>query len=121
VIGRGTKFADLVGIGHGTKIGAHGLLVSQVGVAGSVQIGHHVTLAGQVGVAGHLKIGDHVTVAAQSGIINNVEDKSVLLGGPAMPAHHARRVYAIFSNLPELLDRIKQLEQKVKELSPQEP
>jgi UDP-3-O-[3-hydroxymyristoyl] glucosamine N-acyltransferase len=117
VIGRGTKFSDLVAIGHGSKVGPHGLLVAQVGIAGSVRIGHHVTLAGQVGVAGHLEIGDHVTVGAQSGVINDVPDKSTLLGSPAMPASHARRVYTIFGQLPELLDRIKRLEQQVQELS----
>jgi UDP-3-O-[3-hydroxymyristoyl] glucosamine N-acyltransferase len=113
VIGKGTKFADLIGIGHGTRIGPHGLLVSQVGVAGSVQAGHHLTLAGQVGVAGHLKIGDHVTVGAQAGVMNDVEDKTMLIGSPAMPAQHARRVYTIFSNLPDLLERVKRLEQLV--------
>ncbi len=117
IIGKGTKFADLIGIGHGTKIGAHGLLVSQVGIAGSVHVGDHVTMGGQVGVAGHLRIGDHVTIAAQSGIVNNVEDDSILMGAPAMPAHHARRVYTVFTKLPDLLDRIKELEQRVKELS----
>jgi UDP-3-O-[3-hydroxymyristoyl] glucosamine N-acyltransferase len=121
VIGKGTKFADLVGIGHGTKIGPHGLLVSQVGVAGSVQAGHHLTLAGQVGVAGHLKLGDHVTVGAQGGVMGDVEDKTMLIGSPAMPAQHARRVYSIFSNLPELLERVRQLEQKVEELSAMKP
>jgi UDP-3-O-[3-hydroxymyristoyl] glucosamine N-acyltransferase len=117
VIGNGTKIDDLVAIGHGAKIGPHGLVVAQVGIAGSAVLGHHVTLAGQVGVAGHLKIGDFVTVGAQAGIMADVPDKSTLIGSPAMPALRARRVYSIFTQLPEVLDRIKQLEQKVEELS----
>jgi UDP-3-O-[3-hydroxymyristoyl] glucosamine N-acyltransferase len=117
VIGRGTKFSNLISIGHGARIGPHGLLVGLVGVAGSAKIGHHVTLAGQVGVAGHLEIGDHVTIGAQSGVINDVPARSTLIGSPAMPAAHARRVYTIFSQLPDLLDRIKQLEQQVRELT----
>jgi len=117
VIGKGTKFSDLISIGHGARIGPHGLLVGQVGIAGSAKIGHHVKLAGQVGVAGHLEIGDNVTVGAQSGVINDVPDQSTLIGSPAMPAAHARRVYAIFSQLPDLLDRIKRLEQRVEELA----
>lgn len=112
LIGRGTKIDGLVMIGHGTSIGEHGILVAQVGIAGSVTIGHHVTLAGQVGVAGHIKIGDHVTVGAQSGVMADVEDKSILIGGPAMPASQARRVYSIFTQLPEWTDRIKKLESK---------
>ena len=117
VIGKGTKFSNLVSIGHGARIGPHGLVVGLVGIAGSTKIGHHVTLAGQVGIAGHLEIGDHVTVGAQSGVINDVPDKTTLVGSPAMPASRARRVYTIFGQLPELLERIKRLEQQVEELS----
>lgn len=116
VIGRGTKIDDLVAIGHNARIGPHGLLVALVGVAGSVTVGHHVTLAGQVGVAGHLKIGDNVTIGAQSGVVNNVLDQSTLLGSPAMPIGQARRVAAVFVQLPELNERLKKLEQLVEEL-----
>jgi UDP-3-O-[3-hydroxymyristoyl] glucosamine N-acyltransferase len=116
VIGQGSKIDNLVAIGHGTKIGAHALLVAQVGIAGSVNVGHHVTMAGQVGVAGHLKIGDGVTIAAQSGVMADIPAQSTMIGAPAMPAAHARRVYYFFTQLPELADRIKKLEQQVGEL-----
>ena len=116
VIGKGSKLNDLISIGHGARIGPHGLLVSLVGIAGSVTIGHHVTMAGQVGVAGHLEIGDNVTIGAQSGVVNNIPDQSTLLGSPAMPISHARRVAAIFVQLPELNQRVRRLEQQVEEL-----
>jgi UDP-3-O-[3-hydroxymyristoyl] glucosamine N-acyltransferase len=121
VIGRGTKIDSLVSIGHGVKVGAHGLLVSQVGVAGSTTLGHHVTLGGQAGVAGHLVIGDNVTVAAQGGITNDVPDQTVMMGAPAMPLHQARRVYVLFTKLPELVDRLRQLEEQVAELATERP
>ncbi len=117
VIGKGTKIDALVMVGHNTRVGPHGLLVAQAGIAGSTTIGHHVTLAGQAGVAGHLKIGDNVTVAAQSGVMNHVEDGSILIGSPAMPASHSRRVYTLFTQLPELADRIKTLEAKLAEMN----
>lgn len=116
VIGKGTKFGDLIDIGHGTKIGAHGLFVGLIGVAGSVTIGHHATLAGQVGIAGHLKVGDNVTMAGQSGVMNSVPDQTTMFGVPAMDASHARRVYSVFRDLPALAKRVKELEQKVEEL-----
>lgn len=121
VIGKGTKIDSLVTIGHGATVGPHGLLVAQVGIAGSAKLGHHVTLAGQVGVAGHLKIGNNVTVGAQSGIMEDLPEQGTFIGAPAMPALHARRVYAVFTQLPELLQRVKQLEQKIEELSADEP
>jgi UDP-3-O-[3-hydroxymyristoyl] glucosamine N-acyltransferase len=117
IIGKGTKIDDLVAIGHGAQIGPHGLVVAQVGIAGSTVLGHHVTLAGQVGVAGHLKIGNFVTVGAQAGIMADIKEKATLIGSPAMPAPRGLRVYSIFRQLPEVLDRIKQLEQKLEELN----
>ncbi|CAN5550776.1 UDP-3-O-(3-hydroxymyristoyl)glucosamine N-acyltransferase [soil metagenome] len=115
-IGRGTKIDGLVVIGHATTIGPHGILVAQVGIAGSVTIGHHVTIGGQSGVAGHLKLGDYVTVAAQSGVMGDVEDKSVMLGAPAMPASHGRRVYMMMTKLPEIVERVRDLEQRLQNL-----
>ena len=116
VIGKGTKTSNAVAIGHNTRIGPGGLLVAQVGIAGSVTIGHHVTIGGQAGVAGHLKIGDSVTIAGQAGVTSNIPDQRTVMGMPAMPAHHARRVLTLFTQLPDLLDRIKTLEQQVEEL-----
>ncbi|MDB5295085.1 MAG: UDP-3-O-[3-hydroxymyristoyl] glucosamine N-acyltransferase [Phycisphaerales bacterium] len=110
VIGRGTKIDNCVAIGHGVRIGEHGMIIAQVGIAGSTTLGHHVTMAGQVGVTGHLKIGNGVTVGAQSGVMMDVEDGATVIGSPAMPATHARRVYFQFTQLAELADRVKKLE-----------
>ena len=120
VIGKGSKLSNLIAFGHGSTLGEHSLIVALVGIAGSVKIGHHVTMAGQVGVAGHLKIGNNVTIAAQSGIMEDLPDQGIYIGAPAMPALQARRVYSIFTQLPDLLNRVKELEQKVEELSTEE-
>ncbi|MGH7176196.1 MAG: UDP-3-O-(3-hydroxymyristoyl)glucosamine N-acyltransferase [Tepidisphaeraceae bacterium] len=116
-IGRGTKVDGLVVIGHGSRIGPHCLIVAQTGVAGSVTIGHHATVAGQVGIAGHLTIGDNATIAARAGVMNDIEDQSIVMGTPAMPVSHARRVYTLFMKLPDIVERIKTLEEQVQELS----
>jgi UDP-3-O-[3-hydroxymyristoyl] glucosamine N-acyltransferase len=116
VIGKGNKLCDLIAIGHGARIGPHGLLVAQVGVAGSTTLGHHATIGGQAGIAGHLKIGDNVTIAAQAGVMDDIPDETTLIGSPAMPAGQARRVYSIFMQLPEIVERIKKLEQGMGEL-----
>jgi UDP-3-O-[3-hydroxymyristoyl] glucosamine N-acyltransferase len=116
VIGRGTKFSNLVAIGHGTKVGPHNLYVAQVGLAGSVTTGAYVVMGGQAGIAGHLKIGDQVQISAKAGVMEDVEPKSIMLGAPAMPAGQARRVFNHFLNLDELAKRIKELEKKVESL-----
>jgi UDP-3-O-[3-hydroxymyristoyl] glucosamine N-acyltransferase len=115
-IGRGTKIDGLVVVGHATTIGPHGIIVAQTGIAGSVTIGHHVTMGGQTGIAGHLKIGDQVTIAAQSGVMADVEDKAIMIGAPAMHATHARRVYMMMTKLPEIVERLRDLEQRLANL-----
>jgi UDP-3-O-[3-hydroxymyristoyl] glucosamine N-acyltransferase len=109
VIGSGTKFSNLIAIGHGTKIDEHCMFVAQVGVAGSVHVGRHVTMAGQAGIVGHIVIGDKATIGAKAGVTNNVEAGAVMLGQPAVPINDCKRQVAIMQRLPELKNEIRRL------------
>lgn len=120
IIGQGTKIDQSVVVGHNVVTGPHCLFVAQLGIAGSAKIGHHVTLAGQVGVGGHLNIGNNVTVGAKSGVMQDLPDGSVVAGIPAMPFAHARRVYVTLTELPDLVRKVRELEQRLAELSSQE-
>jgi len=113
IIGQGSKLGDLVAIGHGTKIGAHCLLVAQVGIAGSTTLGHHCIVGGQVGIVGHINIGNNVMIAAQAGVINNVPDGKVLLGAPAIDAEQGKRAYSMIQYLPEMRQNIRKVEKRV--------
>lgn len=115
-IGSGTKFSNLVAIGHGTKVGRHCLFVAQSGVAGSATIGDYCVFGGQAGVVGHITIGDQVGVAAQSGVINDVAGGQQVMGAPAMPRPQARRVYSLFTQLPALREQIRKLSAELAEL-----
>jgi UDP-3-O-[3-hydroxymyristoyl] glucosamine N-acyltransferase len=117
IVGRGTKIDNLVQIGHNVTVGEHSLLAAQVGVAGSAQIGRGVVLAGQVGVADHARLGDGVMVGAQGGIAGEVEAGTRLWGTPARPIAEARRIAAAQGRLPELLQRVRALEQRLARLA----
>jgi UDP-3-O-[3-hydroxymyristoyl] glucosamine N-acyltransferase len=101
-IGRGSKLDNLVQVGHGSTVGRDTLLCAQVGLAGSTEVGNRVILAGQVGVAGHCRIGDEVVATAQSGIPNDVEDRKMVSGYPAVENRQWLRCVAVFNRLPEL-------------------
>lgn len=116
IIGKGTKIDNLVQVGHNVVIGEHCIIVSQVGIAGSTRIGNNVTLAGQVGIAGHLKIGDGATVAAQSGVMTDIPAGEKWLGAPAVPAPQMKRIYIGWQRLPELIQRVNQLERQLEAL-----
>ena len=113
VIGRGTKIDNLVQVGHNVTIGENTVIAAQVGISGSVKIGKGCTLAGQVGIAGHLEIGDNVTVAAQSGIRKSLPEGITVLGYPAREIQKERRIMAIVSKLPDLVKKIRKLEEQV--------
>jgi UDP-3-O-[3-hydroxymyristoyl] glucosamine N-acyltransferase len=112
-IGRGTKIDNLVQIAHNVSIGEHCLIVAQVGIAGSSQVGRHTTLAGQVGIAGHLNIGNQVIVAAQSGVMHDIPDGGKWLGSPAQPDRQTKRQMIALQQLPELIRRVRALEETV--------
>ena len=116
VIAAGTKFSNLVAIGHGTKIGENCMFVAQVGVAGSVTVGKHVTMAGKVGVAGHLEIGDYAELSAMCGVMKNVPPKTRVAGVPAVPSKHFMRAVSIMERLPQMAREIKQLQAELDRL-----
>jgi len=112
-VGSGTKIDNLVHIAHNVQIGENCLLVAQVGIAGSSQLGRYVVLAGQVGVADHVSIGDGAIVAAQSGVAGNLPGGQRYFGSPAREHAKQLRLMAYTSRLPELFERVRELERKL--------
>ncbi|WP_166442834.1 UDP-3-O-(3-hydroxymyristoyl)glucosamine N-acyltransferase [Phragmitibacter flavus] len=115
-IGEGTKIDNLVQIAHNCVIGRHCIIVSQVGISGSTRLGDYVTLAGQVGVAGHLNIGDKTTFLAKSGLTKDYPEPGAYTGYPAKPLLEGRRMLTYPMKVPELLQRVRDLEKKLKEM-----
>jgi UDP-3-O-[3-hydroxymyristoyl] glucosamine N-acyltransferase len=114
VIGNGVKIDNLVQIAHNVVIEDHAVIVAQVGISGSSIIGKHCILAGQAGIAGHLKVGAGSVIGAQSGVSKDVPEKSFLLGSPAWAMSKTARIYGVMSKLPELKQRVIELEKKLK-------
>ncbi|MBF1208012.1 MAG: UDP-3-O-(3-hydroxymyristoyl)glucosamine N-acyltransferase, partial [Fusobacterium periodonticum] len=112
IIKKYTKIDNLVQIAHNDIIGENCLIISQVGIAGSTIVGNNVTLAGQVGVAGHLEIGDNTMIGAQSGVPGNVEANKILSGHPLVDHREDMKIRVAMKKLPELLKRVKALEEK---------
>lgn len=112
-IGEGTKIDNLVQIAHNVVIGRHCLIVAQVGISGSTRIGDYVTLAGQVGIAGHLEIADRVVLLAKSGVTKSITESGTYTGYPARPLMEGRRILSAPGKIPEMMERIRQLEKKL--------
>jgi len=115
-IGEGTKIDNLVQIAHNCQIGKNCIIIGQVGLCGSVKIEDNVVVAGQAGIHGHRTIGEGAVVAAQAGVIGDVPPGVTVSGYPARPHASQMRVYAAEQHLPELMQRVKALEERIREL-----
>lgn len=116
LVGAGTKIDNLVMVAHNVVIGEHSLLVAQCGIAGSTVLGRRVTVAAQAGIAGHLELGDGAVVAAKAGVMRNVPPGKAVLGIPAQEIEKERQSLVLHQKLPELMKRLRGLEQAMEQL-----
>lgn len=113
IIKKGVKLDNLIQIGHNSTVGENTVVVSQTGIAGSTKIGKNCMIGGQVGIVGHLTIADGTKIAAQSGVGSSItEEGMVVQGSPAYAMGEYKRSYVGFRKLPEILDRLSELEKK---------
>jgi len=113
ILHRGVKLDDQVHIGHGCEIGEYSRFAAHVGIAGSTRVGKWCMFGGQVGVADHVTIGDRVMVGAKAGVHTDFKDGAVVSGYPAVEIRLWRRYVAALPRLPELLRRLRALEDKL--------
>jgi UDP-3-O-[3-hydroxymyristoyl] glucosamine N-acyltransferase len=110
-IGKGSKLDDQVHIGHNSKIGKNCILCGQVGLSGSVVVEDNVVMGGQVGVSDHMKIGKGARIGGQAGVGTDLEGGEEYFGSPALPMKLSLRILRQFKRLPELVERIRALEE----------
>jgi UDP-3-O-[3-hydroxymyristoyl] glucosamine N-acyltransferase len=115
IIRKGVKLDNLIQVAHNVEIGENTVIAAQTGISGSTKIGKNCMIGGQVGIVGHIRIGDNVKIQAQSGIPSNVKDGEVIMGSPAINLRQYMKSYIHFKNLQEIVDRIEELEKKIKD------
>lgn len=120
VIGDHTKIDNLVQVGHNVRLGRGCMIVAQVGIAGSARVGDGVEIGGQAGVSGHLEIGAGARIAARAGVIGDVPPGAEYSGYPARPHRQALRASAARLRLPELLETVRRLEERIEALESEE-
>jgi UDP-3-O-[3-hydroxymyristoyl] glucosamine N-acyltransferase len=106
-IGRGTKFDNLVHIGHEVVIGKNCILAAQVGIAGGTTLGDGVTLWGQVGVNKTITVGDNAVVMGQAGITSSIEGNKTYWGTPIQEFFSKRKEIVLLKRLPEIWEKVK--------------
>ncbi len=118
LIKKGVKLDNLIQIGHNVEVGESTVMAAQTGIAGSTKIGKNCMFGGQVGISGHLHLAGGVKAAAKTGIHTSVKEENTILGGiPAMPFRQFQKTVVYIKQLPDLYQKVRELEKKLKELS----
>lgn len=115
ILRKGVKIDNLVQVAHNVEIGNNSAMAAQVGIAGSAKIGKHVMVGGQAGISGHIKIADNTQIVAQSGIPGSVKKSGkILMGSPGIEIDDFKKSYFGFRKLPYILNKLRELEEKLK-------
>ena len=120
IIRKGVKLDNLIQVAHNVEIGQNTVIAAQTGIAGSTKVGQWCMFGGQVGMAGHIHIADQTHVGAQAGITNSVKQPGqTIIGSPAWDAKGFMKSAAIFRRLPDMYQKINELQKEIEKLKNQ--
>jgi UDP-3-O-[3-hydroxymyristoyl] glucosamine N-acyltransferase len=119
ILRRGVKLDNLIQVGHNTQIGEDSVVAALAGFSGGTNIGRNCIIAGQVGTNQHITIGDKVIVTGQTGVTKDIP-AGAIIGGMSQDLREWRRSQVLFAKLPELQQRLKQLEKKMEKIISEE-
>lgn len=110
IIGKGTKFDNLVHIGHDTVIGRNCLFAANVVVAGVVTIKDGVTIWGGSIINKTLTIGENAVLLGRTGVSGDIEGNRTYWGSPAQEAGIVKRELVWIKRIPQMWDMLKKKE-----------
>ena len=113
IIRNGVKLDNLIQIGHNVEVGSNTVMSAQVGIAGTSKVGSNCFVAGQVGIADHVTVGNAVKIGSKSGIDKDIPDGEIRFGYPALPGIQYHRSFAVFRQLPDLSQKVRELEKRI--------
>ncbi len=107
IIGKGTKFDNIVQVGHDSHIGKNCLIGSHSQIAGVTVIEDDVILWARVSVNKDLVVGKGAVLLATSGVDKSLEGGKAYFGIPADDARKKWKEIALVKKLPELFDSLR--------------
>ncbi|GAB2837844.1 UDP-3-O-(3-hydroxymyristoyl)glucosamine N-acyltransferase [Ferruginibacter profundus] len=105
-IGKGTKFDNIIHIGHDTVVGKNCLVAANVVVGGCTIIKDGVTIWGGVIINKTLTIGENAVLLARTGVGGDLEGNKTYWGAPAKEAGIVQRELVWIKRIPELWDKV---------------
>ncbi|MEO7454526.1 MAG: UDP-3-O-(3-hydroxymyristoyl)glucosamine N-acyltransferase [Fimbriimonadales bacterium] len=116
-IGDGTKLDNFVQIAHNVRVGKHTVMAAQAGIGGSTEIGEYNIFAGQSGASDHVKTPPGCTFAGRTAVTRNISEPGAYWGNLVpRKAGEEKRIQIALGKLPELIKRVRELEDLVQQL-----
>lgn len=119
VIGDGVKIDKHCHVSHNCVVEEHCVLVGYARMAGSVRIGRGALLAADVQIRDHVEIGEGAVLAAGTGAARDVPAGAQVWGTPPRPLQKEIRIKSLIGRLPQMKNRIQNLEKQVEKLQEQ--
>jgi UDP-3-O-[3-hydroxymyristoyl] glucosamine N-acyltransferase len=120
-IGAHTKLDDQVHVGHNCRVGRYVYIVGNSALGGSVVVEDGVMISGMVIVKDHVRLAAGTIVMGMSAVAQDTEPKTAYFGTPALPARRMHKMHAALERLPELLARVRALEEGASAPAPEKP
>lgn len=111
IIGDGCKLDNFVHIAHNNDLGNNVVIAAQTGFSGTVTVKDRVTIGGQSGAKEGTTIGPDIQLGGRTGVMQDLTEPGAYFGVPAIPVKEHLRIMLIQQKLPEMLKRIKALEE----------
>ena len=103
---KGTRFDNIIHIGHDTVIGRNCLFAANVVVGGCSTIKDGVTIWGGCIINKTLTIGENATLLARTGVGGDLEGNKTYWGAPAKEAGAVQRELVWIKRIPELWEKV---------------
>ena len=118
VIEDGVILDNQIQVAHNVKIGKNSAIAGGTAIAGSTSIGAGCTIGGLSGIVGHLTIADNVHISSMTEVTKSIKKPGHYTGNvPAMQHSDWSRNMVRLRQLNDLNDRVKHLEEKLKQLN----
>ena len=105
-LGKGTRFDNLIHVGHDTVFGKNCLVAANVVVAGCVTVEDGVTIWGGCIINKTLTIGANAVLLGRTGVGGDLEGNKTYWGAPAQEASAVKREMIWVKRIPQLWDKV---------------
>jgi UDP-3-O-[3-hydroxymyristoyl] glucosamine N-acyltransferase len=105
-LGKGTRFDNMIHVGHDTVFGKNCLVAANVIVAGCVHIKDGVTIWGGCIINKTLTIGENAVLLGRTGVGGDLEGNKTYWGAPAQEANNVKRDLIWIKRIPALWEKV---------------